>query len=145
MIIQSLFKDSALEKFSKNAKDITYLDWMQLDLLHRAVSINCKDYPGPYPEKAVIEMAKRKHLYVYLQTDARFPLKAPLETALGGPAYVESGLFTKYGHYVGKNSYYFAKTYRLYICFSNFRSRASPKARILSCRDEYRTIKSRFC
>ena len=103
MIIQSLFKESIIEKFL-NAKDATYLDWMQLDLLQRAVRINCSDYLGPYPDKAVMEMAKKKHLHVYLQTDARFPLKTALEIALGGSAYVESGMFTEYGHYIGKNN-----------------------------------------
>jgi hypothetical protein len=100
-LIRQIFEESALK--SHFAKNPSYHDWLQLDILNRSVLIECPDYNGPYPSPKLIKECHQK-MYENLKQKENIclSLEKALQMGIGGLPYVASGLFTKYGHFAGK-------------------------------------------
>ena len=77
--------------------------------------IECPEYDGPFPSPILI---KECHQNMYedrkQKENVRSSVEKALQTGIGGLPYVASGLFSKYGHFVGKILNY------NYIVFSYF-------------------------
>ena len=112
-LISQIFEESTLN--AHFAKNPTYHDWLQLDILNRSVRIECPEYDGPFPSPILI---KECHQNMYedrkQKENVRSSVEKALQTGIGGLPYVASGLFSKYGHFVGKILNY------NYIVFSYF-------------------------
>lgn len=74
------------------------LDHLQLLLLHQAVVTLYPEHKGPFPPKDILDKAIASNGE---HTD-EFPLQASLEQGCGGPAYVQTKLYTELGHFIGK-------------------------------------------
>ena len=99
-LINDIFKESFVSShFEKQASD---LDWLQLDVLHRSVRIECPEYQGPYPSPSIMEQSHRKIYEANVSQDEFLPVEKALQTGVGGSPFVASGMLTKYGHFIGE-------------------------------------------
>ena len=99
-MIRELFNETALDNEFLQ-KDPPLISWIQLNRLLQSVAIECPDYYGPTPSKALIDQIHRR-MFKFQQSLRSSPsLEPALQKALGGPAYLTSGLLTRFGHCIG--------------------------------------------
>lgn len=97
-LISQIFEESFVN--SHFGKQASHLDWLQLDVLNRSVRLECPEYDGPYPTRAITERCHRKIYEANVHKEQFVSVEKALQSGVGGLSYVTTGLLTKHGHFV---------------------------------------------
>lgn len=97
--------------------DHNRIDMLQFLLLNQVVQILSPWKDSLHAPESFLSKAKELN-----GTNAQsFPLLPALKKGLGGPEYVLTGVYTKYGHFIGKKMCIYIDTCRYLVFYSIFK------------------------
>lgn len=94
-LLKKVFSENVKPIINNTARKNIYAK--EILLLYQSVKTLYPTYDGPLPTQDILEYAIN-----ISPTLPKYPIKAALELALGGPQYICNNLRTKLGHHIGK-------------------------------------------